>query len=125
MIKKTAQFDHILLFVVVALMGVGLVMVYSASSITSLAQMSDSLYYFKRQLLWVIVGLGAMLLTSGIPYNKLEKIAVPLLGIAIVLLIIVISSVIISPLNLDLNCLLINFFDILAGSPLVNLLIFI
>ena len=89
MIKKTAQFDHILLFVVVALMGVGLVMVYSASSITSLAQMSDSLYYFKRQLLWVIVGLAAMLLTSGIPYNKLEKIAVPLLGIAIVLLIIV------------------------------------
>ncbi len=89
MIKKTAQFDHILLFVVVALMGVGLVMVYSASSITSLAQMSDSLYYFKRQLLWVIVGLVAMLLTSGIPYNKLEKIAVPLLGIAIVLLIIV------------------------------------
>ena len=92
MIKKTAQFDHILLFVVVALMGVGLVMVYSASSITSLAQMSDSLYYFKRQLLWVIVGLAAMLLTSGIPYNKLEKIAVPLLGIAIVLLIIVLLT---------------------------------
>ena len=89
MIKKTAQFDHILLFVVVALMGVGLVMVYSASSITSLAQMADSLYYFKRQLLWVIVGLAAMLLTSGIPYNKLERISVPLLGIAIVLLIIV------------------------------------
>lgn len=89
MIKKPNQFDHILLFVVVALMGVGLVMVYSASSITSLAQMSDSLYYFKRQLLWVIVGLAAMLLTSGIPYNKLEKIAVPLLGVAIVLLIIV------------------------------------
>ena len=89
MIKKPNQFDHILLFVVVALMGVGLVMVYSASSITSLAQMSDGLYYFKRQLLWVIVGLAAMLLTSGIPYNKLERISVPLLGIAIVLLIIV------------------------------------
>ena len=86
MIKKPAQFDHILLFVVVALMGVGLVMVYSASSITSLAQMSDGLYYFKRQLMWVIIGLVAMLLTSGISYNKLEKISVPLLGIAIVLL---------------------------------------
>ena len=89
MIKKPAQFDHILLFVVVALMGVGLVMVYSASSITSLAQMSDGLYYFKRQLMWVIIGLVAMLLTSGISYNKLEKISVPLLGIAIVLLAIV------------------------------------
>ncbi|MBQ3643089.1 MAG: putative lipid II flippase FtsW [Candidatus Riflebacteria bacterium] len=70
-------------------MGVGLVMVYSASSITSLAQMSDGLYYFKRQLMWVIIGLVAMLLTSGISYNKLEKISVPLLGIAIVLLAIV------------------------------------
>ena len=89
MIKKPAQFDHILLFVVVALMGVGLVMVYSASSITSLAQMSDGRYYFKRQLMWVIIGLVAMLLTSGISYNKLEKISVPLLGIAIVLLAIV------------------------------------
>ena len=89
MIKKPNQFDHILLFVVVALMGVGLVMVYSASSITSLAQMADGLYYFKRQLVWVVVGLVAMLFSSAIPYNKLEKLAVPLLGLAIVLLILV------------------------------------
>lgn len=88
-IPKPKQFDHILLFVVVTLMGIGLVMVFSASSITSMAQMSDSLYYFKRQLMWVAIGLVAMLLTSGIPYNKLEKISVPLLGIAIFLLILV------------------------------------
>ena len=87
--SKPKQIDPILLFIVVALMGVGLVMVYSASSITSLAQMSDGLYYFKRQLLWVLVGLAAMLLTSGIPYYKLEKISVPLLGIAIFLLVLV------------------------------------
>ena len=87
--SKPKQIDPILLFIVVALMGVGLVMVYSASSITSLAQMSDGLYYFKRQLLWVIVGLVAMLLTSGIPYHKLEKFSVPLLGVAIFLLVLV------------------------------------
>ena len=87
--KKPKQFDHILLFVVVALMGVGLVMVYSASSITSLAQMQDGLYYFKRQFMWVVIGLLAMLATSTIPYNKLEKLSVPLLGIAIFLLILV------------------------------------
>lgn len=86
---KPKQIDPILLFIVVALMGVGLVMVYSASSITSLAQMSDGLYYFKRQLLWVVIGLAAMLLTSGIPYHKLEKLSVPLLGVAIFLLILV------------------------------------
>lgn len=86
---KPKQIDVFLLFIVIALMGVGLVMVYSASSITSLAQVSDGLYYFKRQLLWVILGLGSMLLTSGIPYNKLEKVSVPLLGIAIFLLVLV------------------------------------
>lgn len=87
--SNTRHFDHILLFVVVALMGLGLIMVYSASSVTSLATMADGLYYFKRQLMWVIVGLLAMIGFSHFPYQKLEKMAVPLLGIAIFLLILV------------------------------------
>ncbi|EKD82604.1 MAG: cell division membrane protein [uncultured bacterium] len=86
---KIRHFDHILLFVVVALMGLGLIMVYSASSVTSLATMSDGLYYFKRQLVWVITGLLAMLAFSLVPYQKLEKLAVPLLGLAVFLLIMV------------------------------------
>ncbi|NCB37840.1 MAG: putative lipid II flippase FtsW [Erysipelotrichia bacterium] len=86
---KNRHFDHILLFVVVALMGLGLIMVYSASSVTSLATMSDGLYYFKRQLMWVIIGLLAMIGFSHVPYQKLEKLAVPLLGVAIFLLILV------------------------------------
>ncbi|MDN5280353.1 MAG: cell division protein FtsW [Clostridiales bacterium] len=87
--NKNSQFDHILLFVVVALMGMGLIMVYSASSVTSLAIRADGLYYFKRQLVWVITGLLAMIGFSHFPYNKLEKVAVPLLGTAIFFLILV------------------------------------
>ena len=83
------HFDHLLLFFVVGLMLVGLIMVYSASSVTSLATLSDGFYYFKRQLMWVIVGLLAMLGVSLVPYQKLEKFAVPLLGLAIFLLILV------------------------------------
>lgn len=86
---KIRHFDHLLLFVVVALMGLGLIMVYSASSVTSLATMSDGLYYFKRQLVWVITGLLAMLGFSLFPYQKLEKLAVPLLGLSVFLLILV------------------------------------
>ncbi|HAE37605.1 MAG TPA: putative lipid II flippase FtsW [Candidatus Riflebacteria bacterium] len=86
---KIRHFDHILLFVVVALMGLGLIMVYSASSVTSLATMSDGLYYFKRQLVWVITGLLAMLGFSLVPYQKLEKLAVPLLGLSVFLLILI------------------------------------
>lgn len=87
--NKPRHFDHILLFVVVALMGIGLIMVYSASSVTSLAIMSDGLFYFKRQLMWVIIGLAAMIVFSNIPYKSLESMAVPLLGVAIFFLILV------------------------------------
>ncbi len=87
--NKNDNFDHILLFVVVALMGVGLIMVYSASSVTSLAIRSDGLYYFKRQLMWVVTGLFAIIGFSHLPYNRLEKLAVPLMGTAIFFLILV------------------------------------
>lgn len=86
---KNRPFDHVLLFVVVALMGLGLIMVYSASSVTSLAMMSDGLHYFKRQLMWVVVGLLAMMGFSNLPYKNLERLAVPLLGLSIFLLILV------------------------------------
>jgi len=86
---KAKHFDHILLFVVVALMGIGLVMVYSASSVTSLAKMSDGLYFFKRQLLWVVIGLLSMIVFSNIDYRNLEKFAIPLLGIAVFFLILI------------------------------------
>ncbi len=87
--NKNSQFDHILLFVVVALMGLGLIMVYSASSVTSLAIRSDGLYYFKRQLIWVVTGLFAMIGFSHLPYNRLERLAVPLMGVAIFFMILV------------------------------------
>jgi cell division protein FtsW len=87
--NKSSQFDHILFFVVIALMGLGLIMVYSASSVASLATLADGLYYFKRQLVWVISGLLAMIGFSHLPYRKLESMAVPLLGFAIFFLILV------------------------------------
>ena len=65
--NKSRHFDHLLLFVVIALMGVGLIMVYSASSVTSLATMSDAHYYLKRQFMWVVVGLLAMFGVSQFP----------------------------------------------------------
>ena len=87
--NKKLHFDHTLFFVVVALMGIGLIMVYSASSITSLAAMSDGLFYFKRQLLWVILGMITMLLFSQINFHRWERLALPLLGLALVGLVLV------------------------------------
>ncbi|HEY9085153.1 MAG TPA: putative lipid II flippase FtsW [Candidatus Tyrphobacter sp.] len=41
---------------VAALVGIGLVMIYSASSVTAYAQHLDTAYYVKRQFLWLLVG---------------------------------------------------------------------
>ena len=87
--EKQRHFDHTLFFVVVALMGIGLVMVYSASSIASLTEMSDGLFYFKRQLLWVVIAMAALLIFSLVPYNNLETISIPLLLVSIACLIVV------------------------------------
>lgn len=89
---KHRHFDHALLFVVLALMGFGLVMVYSASSITSMTEMADSQYYFKRQLLWVVVGLFAMFGFSNLHYRRLEKVSTPLLLLSIGFLVLVLFA---------------------------------
>lgn len=86
---KSSQVDHILLFLAVALMGFGLIVVYSASSVASVATLSDGLYYFKRQLLWVFLGLMGMFVFSYIPYYKLERLSAWLLGLSLFFLVIV------------------------------------
>ncbi|NLM17946.1 MAG: putative lipid II flippase FtsW [Candidatus Riflebacteria bacterium] len=87
--KETSQFDYILFFAIIALMASGLVMVFSASSVTSLSKNADGLFYFKRQLAWVILGLAGMIIFSRINYRNWSSLAVPLLGLAIFLLILV------------------------------------
>ncbi|MBF0547200.1 MAG: putative lipid II flippase FtsW [Candidatus Riflebacteria bacterium] len=90
--NKERHFDNTLLFVVLAMMGFGLIMVYSASSITSMSFMDDSLYYFKRQLLFVGIGLIALFITSNFDYRKLEGLSVPLLLVSIFFLIVVLFA---------------------------------
>ncbi|HTA38016.1 MAG TPA: hypothetical protein VK760_03010, partial [Candidatus Acidoferrales bacterium] len=49
--------DTILFASVAALVAIGLVMVFSASSATAYADYSDVAYYVKRQFIWLVVGL--------------------------------------------------------------------
>ncbi|OIP26658.1 putative lipid II flippase FtsW [bacterium CG2_30_54_10] len=86
---KPQHFDHLLFLLVIALMGIGLIMVYSASSITSLTEMADSSFYFKRQLLWVCLGLLALLGFANLDYRKLEYLAIPLLVLSFAALVVV------------------------------------
>lgn len=75
------------LIIVIALITLGLVMMFSASSSYSYYYFNDSLYYFKRQAVFAVLGLIVMFVMSRFNYHALKGAAIPLLGVTFVLLI--------------------------------------
>ena len=75
--KKKEQseyfFDYSLLFIVLFLLGFGLVMIYSASSYEAAQSYGDEAYYLKKQLTAIIIGLAAMIVVANIPYHFWER----------------------------------------------------
>lgn len=69
-------FDYSLLFIVLFLLGFGLIMVYSASSYEAFeAHNGDAAFYMKKQLISNIVGLVFMIIVANIDYHFWEKFA--------------------------------------------------
>jgi cell division protein FtsW len=82
---------HLLVLVTLALVAFGLVMVYSASSARALLGSDDPAYYLKRQALYAVVGLVALVLLSRTDYRRLRHAAGPLLLASFVLLVAVLA----------------------------------
>ncbi len=78
-----------LFFTVIALLSFGVVMVYSSSAVSAYVNFNDSYYFLKRQIIWVTLGIIAMLLTLNIDYHAWRKLATPTLIVTIILLILV------------------------------------
>ena len=78
------------LFLVLTIVVIGLVMMFSASYPNAYyLHKGDSFYFIKRQLLFAVAGVIAMLAISRIDYNYLHKWAVPILGLSFLLLLVV------------------------------------
>ncbi len=79
------------LLLTLLLTGVGLVMVFSASFPSAYYETNgDGTYYFKRQLIFAVLGLFAMWSCPSINYQRLRGASKLLLGFAIFLLVLVI-----------------------------------
>ena len=78
------------LLLTLLLTGVGLVMVFSASFPSAYYETGDGTYYFKRQLIFAVLGLFAMVVMSRINYQRLRGASKLLLGFAVFLLVLVI-----------------------------------
>jgi len=86
---RAVRFDRLLLLAVMALVSLGLVMVYSASAIAAQQKLGDSFYYLKRQAVAAGIGLLAMAVALKIGYRKLARLAYPLLVCAVIGLVLV------------------------------------
>jgi len=84
---RVRSVDITLFFVVVLLLAIGIVMVYSASSVQSYIRLDDAMYYAKRQLVWALLGLAASIAMLRFDYWHWRKFAKPLLWLALVCLI--------------------------------------
>ncbi|MGN0817898.1 MAG: putative lipid II flippase FtsW [Candidatus Coproplasma sp.] len=78
--------DVPLLICVLTVVIFGCVMIYSASSYVGEVQYGDSMYFVKKQLIGVVLGVAAMIAAAFFPYKKLIKAQWPLIIAAFILL---------------------------------------
>lgn len=76
---KNSHVDPVLACVVVTLIGLGVVMVYSASTVQGTLRHHDPQFFLKRQVVYAIAGLALMTGLRFFDYHKLYKLTYPLL----------------------------------------------
>jgi cell division protein FtsW len=74
---------------VLALVAIGIVMVYSSTALMSTKEFGSSFHYLKNHIFTVSLGLAAMFLLSQINYLKLRLLAITLLILGLILLVLV------------------------------------
>ncbi|MBU4319286.1 MAG: putative lipid II flippase FtsW [Proteobacteria bacterium] len=87
--ESVIKYDVALLFPVLFLVGMGIVMVYSASSALALKKYGTDLFFIKKQAIFSIAGFMALILFIHLPYRIYKALAYPILVVAVGLLILI------------------------------------
>ncbi len=81
--------DYAIIICVATLLAIGLVMVFSSSSVRAYVDFGDPYHYLKRQVAWVILGLLAMFAAMKIEYTDVRRFARPIFFLALATLVLV------------------------------------
>lgn len=73
--KQIKYFDYTLLFIIIFLVGFGLVMLYSTSSYNAQLRFNDSALYLKKQLFASLLGFAGMFVVASIDYHIWLKLS--------------------------------------------------
>lgn len=99
---KIGKIDFQFLGIIIILLSFGLIMILSASSpVAHSSAMTgyDSFYYFKKQLVWALIGFFLMFVTSNYDYRKLRRWS----GIALVVSFVLLLAVLIPGIGVVVN----------------------
>jgi cell division protein FtsW len=72
------------------LLMLGVVMVFSASYPRGIEGFDNPYYFLTRQLIWLAIGIGGLIVTARIPYTFWDRWSIPLMGIALLSLVAVV-----------------------------------
>jgi len=84
--KELAKVDNPLFIAAVALTLGGIIMIYSGSSVLAYESYADGAFFFKRQLLWLILGIAAGVFFYRTETEKMKQYITPLLIGSIIML---------------------------------------
>ena len=83
---NNVSYDIGLLFPVLFLVGIGIVMVYSASSAVALKKYGSDFLFLKKQAFFALIGLIGLVICRHLPYRWYRSMTYPLLALALALL---------------------------------------
>ncbi|MBN2158281.1 MAG: putative lipid II flippase FtsW [Spirochaetes bacterium] len=85
-IRRSREPDMVLFVVILSLIGIGIVMSYSASAVYALKTFGDTYYFLKKQLLWLALGFTLLLVFKEIDYRRYMRHTKIMLLVSVVLL---------------------------------------
>ncbi len=80
---RSFAYDVGLLFPVLFLVGIGIVMIYSASSALAMKKFGSDYYFLKKQIISGLLGIVLLIVCRHVPYRLYRVLAYPLLGLAL------------------------------------------
>ena len=87
--SQEQPWDGWLLVIVCVLLGLGVVMIFSASAVTAGWRQGDPAFFLKRQLLYMVAGFGCLYVGMQIDYRWYRRMIYPILAVTIGLLMLV------------------------------------
>ncbi len=82
---RRAHIDSWMLFCVVLLVGIGIIMNFSASAVISKEKFDNSYYFLERTLAYAALGFAMMIAIAKFPYENYRRMAYPILIVTLLL----------------------------------------